>query len=413
MFSSNPILAGRASFHNIQPSHPYYYYLLPWCNFSLDLWIDTPGCRCYSSRTMNRLSSGQGFFLISGVVFVVVLILAFEGTALFGAPPNAATTPTPPAVASPLAGFSTSTPTPRPTSTSTPVPPPTPTVTYSSTFTFQPMAVMIDNQADARPQTGLGDADVVYEAVTEAGITRFMAIYAHKSPNVVGPIRSARHYFMYWASEYNAIYVHAGSSPQGYDAARSIGIDRIDYTYGEGDFWRSRDRDAPHNLYASIGRLRATVTDKGKGQLSSLKLKHEQPDPQVTEVVIVHPDGYRVAYEYDRATNSYLRFMQRQAHVDVASGLQYNPRNVVVQFVRTWPIPGDDTLRVDMELAGAGGPAYYFLDGRAIKGAWRKDSPTAPTVFRDDSGREVAFNPGQTWIQIVPSESKVTYTGSN
>jgi hypothetical protein len=277
---------------------------------------------------------------------------------------------------------------------------------------------MIDNMVSARPQTGLTDADVVYEALVEGGITRFMAIFANHSAPIIGPVRSGRHYFIYWATEYNAIYVFAGASPQGYQAARATDISSIDYTYGEGDFWRSRDREAPHNLYASIDGLRQTIEDAGKGSLGPIVFKTGTSGSQATipvvsestaeEITIVHPDGYTVEYVYDAEDNSYLRRMQRQRHIDASDGVQYRPKNVAVQFVRAWPIPGDTAGRMDMELVGEG-PAYFFLDGKVVEGKWQKRGLTSPTIFLDQQGNKVTFNEGQTWIQVVPTGSKLSY----
>lgn len=361
---------------------------------------------------MKDLIAGRRAFWASVAGVIAVLIVATEGIISFANVSGRSPTPT---VGKAEVSSRNEIATPTRSATATlvyvsPTPAATPTPALKDAFDFQPLAVMIDNQDDARPQSGLIDADVVYEAVTEAGITRFMAVFANKLAPVVGPIRSARHYFIYWASEYNAIYVHAGASPQGYVAERDTGISRIDYTYGEGSFWRSSDRDAPHNLYASTDELRNAVRDEGKGSLGPLSFKADSPasTSAVEEIVIIHPDGYRVGYVYDKGDNSYQRYMLRQPHVDALNGVQYHPKNVIVQFVSTWRIRGDTAGRVDMELIGDG-PAYFFLDGKAIEGSWRKNSPTSPTVFLNENGDKVTFNAGQTWIQVVPSDSQITY----
>ena len=314
--------------------------------------------------------------------------------------------------------------TPTPTATATPTPSPSPTIQLTATptpvldpaykdgfknvFPYQPVAVMIDNIVFARPQTGLSNADVVYEATVEAGITRFMAIFANLDSDVVGPVRSGRHYFMYWAKEYNAIYVLAGASPQGYAAAAAIDLPRIDYTYGDGYFWRTRDRAAPHNLYTDIARLRETFTDSGEGHLGSLSFKSDSPSPSIRTIILKHSDGYRVGYIYREGDNSYERYMEQQPHVDAYTNVQYHPKNVIVQFVPAWPIRGDTAGRLDMELVGSG-PAYFFLDGTAVKGTWRKDSPSSPTLFLNEEGQEMRFNAGQTWIQVAPTDSMLEY----
>ena len=365
--------------------------------------------------------AGRNIGLFSIAAFVVVALVIGQGVfdfagALRGVSKATVSSPTP----SPVP---VTTPTPPPTSTAQPSPtstaaPSTPTQTATATpfltetiglrrsFNQRPVAVMIDNLPDARPHSGMSEADVVYEAVTEGGITRFMAVFGDAEANVVGPVRSARHYFIYWASEYDAIYLHAGASPQGYDAADAIGLTRLDFTYGQGVYWRTSDRWAPHNLYTSIGRSRQLIAEAGRGHLGPLDFKEEAPSPGLATVDVTYPDGYRVTYEYRTSDNDFLRYMQRQPHIDAASGVQYHPKSVVVQFVNTWRIPGDTAGRVDMTLLGSG-PAYFILDGKAIEGSWRKDALTSPTIFLDKRGKRVLLNLGQTWIQVVPAEGSV------
>ncbi|MBI4319817.1 MAG: DUF3048 domain-containing protein [Chloroflexi bacterium] len=352
--------------------------------------------------------------------FLAILSLAMVGLIEIGAPTRARERPRSIANVSPA-------PTPTATRVPTAVPPSptvavqvtqsiipttTPTATplawISSSLQYRPVAVMIDNHPDARPHSGLTEADVVYEAVVEAGITRFMAIFGRTDAKVVGPVRSARHYFIYWASEYGAIYLHAGSSPQGYDAARSIALPRLDFTYGEGVYWRINNRSAPHNLYTDTGRSRQLAADGNHGSLGPVAYKSDAPAPTLSAITITHPDGYRVSYEYRSSDNSFLRQMARRPHIDVLDGVQYHPKNVVVQFVRAWRIPGDDAGRMDMELVGAG-PAYFFRDGIATEGSWIKEGLTAATRFLDGEGAPVLLNVGQTWIQVVPQNSAVSY----
>ena len=138
-------------------------------------------------------------------------------------------TPTPTATRAPAAS---STPTPSPTRSSGPTPTPAPTPTPTETTPAEqppaapiyPLAVMVDNFPSSRPQTGLGAADIVYEALAEGGITRFLAIYASRDPELVGPVRSARHYYVYWAAEYNAPLVHVMASDEGYAALVNTGL---------------------------------------------------------------------------------------------------------------------------------------------------------------------------------------------
>lgn len=346
------------------------------------------------------------YAMAGGLLLALAVIIAVVVNGNQGGPAPVAT---PTTVAVPTASA-----TPAPTQTATPTAVPTATAVpagFAPKFSFQPLAVMIENHFDARPQSGLSNADVVYEALVEGWITRFMAIYANHEAEVVGPVRSARHYYVYWASEYNAIYAHCGSSPQGYAALDAVGLTSLDDTYGTGSFWRSDDRVAPHNLYASTEALRDSTDDSGEGWLGGLRFLTSEAIAEkdvISEVKVTHPDGYYVLYTYSEEDNAYWREMEGYPHVDAWSGLQYEPKNVLVQFVETWPIPGDEAGRLDMTLVGQG-EAYAFTGGKVTKGTWIKESLTAPTRYVDGEGRDILLNPGQTWIQVVPDGSRLSY----
>ena len=338
--------------------------------------------------------------------------------------PPATSTPVPTSVPATLvAGTSAMAATATPTAvppTATVVPssptaiPATPTAAlppdFKTTFSIRPLVVMVENHPDARPQAGLGAADVIYEAVTEWGITRFMAVFANRDTAVVGPVRSARHYFAQWAEEYNGLYAFAGASPQGYATLKNSPLAKLDYTMGEGAYWRAKEREAPHNLYADTVALRTSArgSDRAPGRLAGLTFKPvESPVPSISRIAIAYPDGYTVRYTYQRTNNNWTRMMVGQPHIDAISGTQYRAKNVLVQLVETWPVRGDDAGRVDMQITGEG-VAYAFLDGRSIKGRWRKGGLADPTRFVDASGNAIELNPGQTWIQVLPDDGKVT-----
>ena len=327
-------------------------------------------------------------------------------------------TPTTTSTPAPTASFTpTSTATSSPTRTATVTPTATPTATpastFKSTFSFHPVAVMIDNHPDARPESGMAKADVVYEALAEGGITRYMAIFANQDCEVVGPVRSARHYFVDWAYEYNAILAHAGASPQGFDAIDALGLLHMDDNAGAGYFWRSDAREAPHNLYTSTKELRDMEPDTSGGTLTSLTFKDDQPLTQAQDIVrhlqVTYPGGYVVSYAYEPQDNAYWRAIEGSPNADAYLGVQYEPKNVAVLVIETWDIPGDDAGRQDMQITG-GGMAYYLVDGGMVKGTWYKDSLTTQTVFLDATGQPMRFNRGQTWIQIVPKEAEIKTT---
>ncbi|HUE75295.1 MAG TPA: DUF3048 domain-containing protein [Chloroflexota bacterium] len=306
----------------------------------------------------------------------------------------------------------TATVSPSPSSTPTPVlPTPTPTIAYRTRFEERPLVVMIENHPDARPQSGLSEADVVYEAVAEWGITRFMAVFANDQATTVGPVRSARHYFVRWADEFNGLFAFAGASPQGYAEMSGSDLWTIDYTYGEGNYWRSDHREAPHNLYAETDDLRVSARDaiQFPSQLGGLTFRNrEMPGTPVSSLVLVYPLGYTVGYTYSPRNQTWTREMEGYVHVDANTGEPHRPTNVVVQIVETWQIRGDTAGRMDMELTGSG-TAYLFSAGKVIEGRWIKPRPAAYTQFVDDDGRVIDLLPGQTWIQILPDNGTLRY----
>ena len=286
-----------------------------------------------------------------------------------------------------------------------------------------PLAVMVENHPDARPQTGLERANVVYEALAEGGISRFMAIYmltpdadGGAQADVIGPVRSTRHYFVYLAAEYNATLVHVGASPIGYAALSATGIRNVNESYGDPGIWRSRLRRAPHNAYTSTDDAFAAAARKGAGGPGTWgPLIFKDPSfpaqaPAATSIRIRYPPlgWYDVGYTWEPTTNTYPRTMAGAPHRDGLSGAQLVARNVVIQVVPDAVI--DREGRLDLAQTGEG-KAYYFLDGMVMQGTWTKADFGSRTFFWDTAGNLVRLNAiGTTWIQLVPPEAVITYS---
>ncbi len=285
-----------------------------------------------------------------------------------------------------------------------------------------PVAVMVDNYNDARPQIGLDKANVVYEALAEGGISRFMAVYmltpdfeGGASAEVIGPVRSTRHYFVYAAAEYNATLVHIGASPIGYAALGATGIRNVNESYGDPGIWRSVRRSPPYNAYTSTADASAAADTKGPGGVGSwgpLLFKDASFPAQAPAAASLHirypPLGsYDVAYTWDSVTNTYPRVMDGTRHSDGLTGEQLVARNIVVQVVPDQVI--DREGRLDLAQTGEG-PAYYFLDGVVMLGTWTKADYGSRTFFWDTAGNLVRLNAsGTTWIQLVPPEAALEY----
>lgn len=273
----------------------------------------------------------------------------------------------------------------------------------------QAVAVIVENMVDARPQAGLDRADVVYEALAEGGITRFLALYLTSDAPLIGPIRSARHYYVQWAREYDAALVHIGASPQGFQALWATGLRNLDESRG-GAIWRSRERLAPHNAYSSTEAIRSGLGSRAAGgSWGGLLFKAPEwryPGEPVGELNIDYGWNYRVSYAYDPDNNQYLRTMAGSAHSDAESGEQIRASSVVVMTVGSWPM--DNEGRLDMGLTGRG-KALYFLDGVHVEGTWQRERLDQPTVFLDADGKVMHLNSGPLWIQVVPPGARVDY----
>lgn len=279
-----------------------------------------------------------------------------------------------------------------------------------------PLAVMIENHTDARPQTGLSKADVVYEALAEGGITRFMTVFLQEDTDL-GPVRSARPYFLDWASEYDAAYVHFGGSPTALGNIRSLGIKDLDgISIGAPTFVRSGARQSPHNVYSSTQKLRESADKKSykKGReieswnFSETEPKREErPAGQSLKIGFLGTYGYDVEWRYNPETNTYLRFNAGKPFVDALTNAQIEEKTIIVQTVTKSSDPSGHG-RLFMGTVGSGA-LRVFLNGKVIEGSWKKDSQNARTKFFDTSGAEIKLNRGKIWIDIIPPESAITY----
>jgi hypothetical protein len=276
---------------------------------------------------------------------------------------------------------------------------------------------------------------MVIETLAEGGVTRFMAIYLEKDASKVGPVRSTRMYFNYWAASFHAILAHAG----GNDDAQALlwnlhPVYNIDeqkteislYNTGTDLFWRSQDRVAPHNLYVNTYKLRGDAERHGQDwPYAQAYILHKHPAPlsrrghsgsiSVSFVNPLYPQDnpdYDVSYTYDRASDTYLRSMGGAPHIDADTGKALRPANVIV--MRTGPAVADPNAgptpqSILIPTVGSGS-AWYFRDGTIASGRWQQKDQSAPLRFFDQRGRQVAFNPGQTWVEVVPASSTASWT---
>lgn len=326
--------------------------------------------------------------------------------------------------------------------------------------TRRPLYIMIENSVDARPQSGLGSADVVYEAVAEGGITRFGGVFfcgVSAKDTIVGPVRSARIYFVNLASEYNyPLYTHVGGancSPSDrdnpaktcqtdpkvqalelldkYGWVGSKGNDLNQFSIGFPTFWRDYERmgrtvATEHTMYSSTEKLWKYASEVRKWGSKSPDGKTEWKDNfqkwtwkddvastdrgSVNKIGFAFWDNYKdfyVDWSYDLATNMYKRDNGGTAHTDMNDKQQLDAKVVVVQYVKeTGPV--DILKHMYYEVIGSG-QALVFQDGKVIEGSWKKATRESRTVFIDSKGKAISFNRGPIWIELVPTGNKVAY----
>jgi hypothetical protein len=277
-------------------------------------------------------------------------------------------------------------------------------------------AVMIENSIDARPQSGLSQAGVVFEALAEGGVTRFMALYQDTAPASVGPIRSARPYYITWELGFDAAYAHVGGSPDGLADITAWNVqDMNQFNYGD-SYQRITSREAPHNVYTSISTLNQLETQLGYSSKYTgfPRVDKQTPLAQPTATTInfsMSGPIYNPVFSYDAATNSYNRSTDGTPDTDANTGKQLSP-TVVIAMVVPWSQGAlDSSGAYYSEYATIGsGTAYVFQNGGVTQGEWQKTGNTSQITFTDSSGKSILLDRGQTWITAVADTSDVTYT---
>lgn len=288
----------------------------------------------------------------------------------------------------------------------------------------RPYAVMINNNHSAWPQCGVQEAYIVYEIIAEGGITRMMAIYKDQDTAKIGSIRSARHYFLDYANENDAIFVHWGGSPQAYNKLTSM--DSIDGIALEGSvFFRDKtlNRDYEHTGFTSMENVKSYAEKKGytrdtnkdlllnysADEINMAELENAEP---ATEIDIEYSDYHSTSYEYDEENKVYKRSMSGKANVDLETGEQYTAKNIIIYEVRNYTLnDGENKGRQELDNVGSGS-GYLVTGGYSVPITWEKPSHSEQTVYRYINGEEIVVNDGNTFIQICPVGSDITIEAS-
>ena len=363
------------------------------------------------------------------VFAVFVAWIATSGPSAAQSLAGASTTPTatssPPATAAPAptpSSSATASPTPIPTPIPTPTLVPAPLtgrLVTEAEAQQHPIAVMIDDLRAARPQSGLNAASVVWQAPAEGGIPRYMLIFGEQVPKAVGPVRSARYYYIAWAAEWDALYVHVGGSPQAQATLAAKGNGQLVYNADEfrwGSFFhRIKQRFSPHNLYTDGAQLRKLAILRNATDGPMKAVWRFAPDAPLEErptggtILVSYPQNV-ITYAYDRTSNSYLRSVTGEPmQVDAATAERVAPKNVVVMLMSFGPLNDGhpNKKRLEAKVVGSG-KAWIATNGTTIVGTWKKTALAKPTQFFDRSGKPVTLTIGQTFVQVMPLGSAVS-----
>ena len=282
--------------------------------------------------------------------------------------------------------------------------------------TDRPIAVMIDNHNQAWPQAGLNKAYMVYEIIVEGGETRLMALFKGQDVEKIGPVRSARHYFIDYVMENDAIYAHYGWSPQAESDVAKFGINNMNgITESTDVFWRVKDKSAPHNAVASSASLLTRAKEKGYRLTSNKKsvLNYTTDEVNLTDGVVANlvtiPHSYlqTVKYEYDETTKTYIRYARKKEQTDWDTGEPITTKNIIITFCNNYDLDdGEDKGRQGLYNIGTF-DGYYITNGKAIKIKCTKSDRDSQTVYKDLEGNEIKVNDGNTFVNICPKDAEV------
>ncbi|MFO7928663.1 MAG: DUF3048 domain-containing protein [Candidatus Humimicrobiaceae bacterium] len=287
----------------------------------------------------------------------------------------------------------------------------------------RPIAIMVENSPQSRPQSGLDLADVIFEVVDEGGVTRFVAIYSSHDAETIGPVRSARQYYAEIARGFDPVYCFWGTYPEAYKIIENMDMDLLSVLgdqsgnssiTAQASHWRDSSREAPHNGYMSTLQLKEDAKRLGysleDGQ-SPFIFKLDAPNSERGNIENVTVDfsyeNYQCDYEYAKESNTYLRFLGGVPHKDRETGEQLTANNIVV-MITDIANSGDAAGHMIVRTTNSG-KVLFFMDGKVIEGTWSRDSISEPFEYKDLEGNDILFNRGTTWISMIQSIDRIIY----
>lgn len=283
----------------------------------------------------------------------------------------------------------------------------------------RPVAVMIDNQGSGPlPQGSPGLAQIVYEVLVEGGLTRLMPIYWGQNIEYIGPVRSARHYFLDYMKEYDSFYVHYGWSPQAKYDIYNLGIqvaNGVSNAYSI--YWDlTKDKSNWQDTYTDNDNIEGIMKYFGFSQSTDVNIASKFNDEWVipdkgddcNEITIQYSSAYKVGYVFNQKNGLYDRYRQGKPHMERNTDEQIQVGNILIMYVKNYTIKGDTEGRQNLETVGEG-HGYYITSGKIQEIKWSKSGRFSPTVYTDSDGNEISYNPGRTWIQVVPTTGIINY----
>ncbi|MCD8149967.1 MAG: DUF3048 domain-containing protein [Clostridiales bacterium] len=291
----------------------------------------------------------------------------------------------------------------------------------------RPVAIMIGNTEVATPQYEICSADLIYEAPVEGSLTRLLAFYQdYESLEKVMSIRSSRLYYIDWALEFDAIYVHCGQAYLAKDMLNNSYVNNVNAMEGSmaSVFFRDSSKSAPHNLYATGESIAEAIAIKGyeteyDAEYTSHYQFNEDDETEITlsegEAAAVVQPGYLINkpwFVYNQETGLYDRYQYGAAQTDAITGEQLAVKNILIQ-VCDWYTADSEKGYLSVTTTGTGN-GYYITNGAAIPVTWSKDSQTDATRYYDADGNEITLNQGKTWVCIVQNtyEENITFYAS-
>lgn len=285
----------------------------------------------------------------------------------------------------------------------------------------RPIAVMINNNHVAWPHAGLNDAYLAYEILAEGGITRIMALFKDKDTEKIGSVRSARPYYLDYALENDAIYVHYGWSDKAKSDISSLGVDNINGLTASSVFWRdsSLNKATEHTVFTSMKKINEYSKEHGYDRdtdkdlllnysVDEIDLSKREDAIKADTVFMKYSYYTTTSYEYDSEKKVYKRYMSDTPHVDAVTGDQYTFKNIIITPIETHTY--DSYGRLELDNIGSG-ECYFITLGYAIPITWSKDSRSSQTVYKNMDGEEIKVNDGNTFIQITPPSEDIKIEG--